>query len=47
MYCGNCGKEIAQDMDFCPSCGASVSEQEQTDSFSNLVSRANRATRTH
>ena len=28
MYCGNCGKEIAQDMDFCPSCGASVSEQE-------------------
>lgn len=40
MYCSHCGKQIAANSQFCPSCGAPAAVQEPADGLSVLVERA-------
>ena len=40
-YCGNCGKEVTENMNYCPSCGASLKtvREEYSVSSDDLVKR--------
>jgi len=42
MYCKRCGKEVAEDMNYCPSCGAPVKKtitEEFSVSADNLIEK--------
>ncbi len=46
MYCANCGKQIADDVRFCPECGAQINNQQMnTQSNSNNSNNYNGAFR--